>query len=85
VDEAARKRRRLLLALLALEILLFSGPFLLAWLYVEWHAWRGLPPPQRVPFMLPMMATGMALAVAWMLFDALHWLRRQWHRWRRRR
>ena len=75
MDEARRRRRLTLLGLLALEMLLFSGPFLLGWLYVEWHAWRGLPAPRRIPFMAPMLGAGLALALGWIGWDGWRWLR----------
>jgi hypothetical protein len=81
VGEPARGRRLTLLGLLLLEALLFSGPFVLGWLYVEWHQLQGLPQPARIPFLLPMLLTGVLLAVGWVGYDVLLALRR----WRARR
>ena len=81
MDEPRRQRRLLLFGLLAIELLLFTGPFLLGWLTVAWHDWQGLPPPRRLPFVAPMMAAGLLLALAWVGYDVLRFLRRR----RRRR
>ena len=62
--ERRRRRRRELLFFLAVEFLLFTGPFVLPTLQIAWYESRGIVPPARFGYVPWLMASGLVLLVA---------------------
>ena len=63
-ERDAREKKRLWRLLILLELLLMTGPFLIAQLHVAYCDWRGLPAPERFWYMPLMMGTGFLLLAA---------------------
>ena len=65
----ARRRRRTWIGLLAIEVLLFSGPVLVPQLHVAICERLGLPLPTRFVYVPWMLAAGALVLVGWFAHD----------------
>lgn len=60
------RRRRGFLLFLAIEFLLFTGPFVLPMLQIAWAESQGKPEPQRFAYVPWMMGAGLVLLMAFL-------------------
>ena len=79
-DPGRRQRRRLWLAFLLLEFLLFSGPFLLPMLHVAWCERHGLPAPEHFAYVAWLLGAGVTLLAGMLVLDVVRRMRRLFER-----